>query len=81
MYTRFVKREAHNRLGSVEGSRRWGGNEIWRNSKSVTQSEGFGICDGLSVRAKRAVYSGFRIVLRQFYCMSRGVHMLSRTYR
>jgi len=33
----------------------------------VSESEGFSVCDGLSVRVRRAVYSGFRIVLRQFF--------------
>lgn len=58
-----------------------GGNEIGRKSGLVVQYEGFSVYDGLSVRVRRAVYSRFRIAFRQFVCISRGVHMLSGTYR
>jgi len=41
--------------------------------------EGLGICDGLSVRVRRTVCGGFRIVLRQIFCIvERG--MLSGIY-
>ena len=57
-----------------------GANEMRRNFKRVIQSEKFSVCDGLSVRVRRAVCIEFRIVPRQFFCMSRGVHILSGTY-